>query len=278
MKIGIVTVSSAYLSQNYMEKYDIKVAELTVNYENESTNESLITNEYLFKLLDDGIKVTTSQPSPQMFADVYTQSLKTNDKVVVFVLSSKLSGAYQSALNAVELVDTTCEIEVIDTMTAAMGIEAIIAETVIDIENKVSFSNIINNAKELAKKLPTYLVIDDLAPLVRGGRLSLSAALIGRLLRVKPLLKLDMGSITVFEKIKTQKRVYGRIAELMFAENEIKAISKVYITYATKAENALLLKSVIEEKLKNTTIKICEEVGPVLSVHLGRGGVGVSWV
>ncbi len=275
--IGIITVSSAYLSETKLKENNIGVVDLNIVYDDKSVKETELLNNELFTLIDSGVLVKTSQPSPAQYLEVIESIAHLYDKIIIVVISKELSGAYNSALIASELYEGDLEISVIDSKTAALGTEYVIDEILEDVEKGVSFENILSSAREFTSKLKTFLVIDDLSILVQSGRLKISQLVIGNLLKIKPLLKLNSGKIEIFKKIRTQKKVYDKIVELIYNDNLENKVRKVYITYAIKKEYALSLKKSILEKISDVEVIICEPIGPVLSVHLGRGGIGVSW-
>lgn len=270
-RVGIICDSTAYLEQDYVDKYDIHVVNLTVIIDGKSYEDIVdIDNKLLFELMDKKLAVTTSQPAPEEFLNAYKEVSKKYDKIICLTVSSGLSGTYNSASIARDMFEGDAEIEVVDTLTSGMGIRACIEE-ILDSKETV-FSKLANYMQRFVKGSTTYLTIDDLQTLVKTGRMKMTQALIGNALKVKPLLKLnEKGSVMVYQKIRTTKKLALRLGELI---NEA-GIEKVYVSYVGNKEAFDNTMKILKEKIGDVELIICSEVGPVLSTHLGRGGLGL---
>lgn len=270
-KIGIICDSTSYCTNNFNKENDIYIVDLNVIVDGKSyVDGKEITNDEIFEFIDQGMKVGTSQPSPECFLNAMNEMSKKYDEIICFTMSSKLSGTFNSANIAKDMYEGSANIEVIDTKTSAMGIKACIDKVLSLKESSVASAASKMNAFVDASK--TFLTIDDLQTLVSHGRMRMSQAMVGNLLRIKPLLTLDSeGSIEVHKKIRTQKKLIGYLSDLIVASGT----SKVYITYVGKKENATELFNSIKEKASNIEVDLCSEIGPVLAVALGRGGIGV---
>ncbi len=270
-KIGIICDSTSYFTNDYTEAHDIYIVDLSVIVDGKSYIDlKEITNKELFEYFDQGKKVGTSQPTPEKFLEAMNVMGEKYDKVVCFTLSSGLSGTFNSASLAKNLYEGDAQIEVIDTLTSGMGIKACV-DKLLSFKN-VSFDNVISKMSDYVKQSRTFLTIDDLQTLVNHGRMKASQAVVGNLLRIKPLLTLDeAGKVEVFKKIRTRKKLIGEITDQIIQAG----VKKVYISYVGKKDYANEILESMKTKSKNVEIEICNEVGPVLSVPLGRGGLGI---
>ncbi len=270
-KIGIICDSTAYLEDEYIKEHDISVVNLSVIIDDKSYEDTVdIDNELLFSLIDKKLSVTTSQPSPELFLSKFNEVSKKYSKIICLTVSSGLSGTFNSATLAKQMYEGDSEIEVIDTLTSGMGIRACIER--VHEATETTFSTLTDNVKAFVKASTTFLTIDDLQTLVKTGRMKMTQALIGNALRVKPLLTLDEdGKVIVFDRIRTTKKLILKLASLINESNT----DRVYVSYVGSKEfyeNSIKL---LKEKIGNVELIICNEVGPVLSTHLGRGGLGL---
>lgn len=270
-KVGIITDSTSYFTKEFNKDNDIYIVNLNVIVDGKSyVDLEEINNEQLFEYADAGKKISTSQPTPDAFLNAMNEMSKNYDEILCFTLSSGLSGTYNSANIAKDMYEGNAKIEVFDTKTSGMGIRACV-DKVMELKEQ-SFDVLVGKMHNFIKSGVTYLTIDDLQTLVNHGRMKASQAMIGNMLRVKPLLTLDEeGKVTVFKKIRTHKKLIGAISNIVSDAG----VKKVYVTYIGKKEYALDLFNCLKENIKSIDIVMCSEVGPVLSVPLGRGGLGV---
>ncbi len=270
-KIGIICDSTSYFTNEFSKKHDIYIVDLSVIVDGKSYLDlKEINNEQLFEYMDAGKKVTTSQPTPESFLEAMNIMSEKYSKIICFTVSSGLSGTYNSAVLAKDMYEGSATIEVIDTLTSGMGIKACV-DKLHSLAN-LSFDVVTTKLKNYVKSSTTFLTIDDLQTLVNHGRMKASQAMIGNLLKIKPLLTLDdEGKVQVFKRIRTHKKLLLEIAELSLD----KSVEKIYVTYVGKKEYATQLINQIKDKMDSVEIELCKEVGPVLSVPLGKGGIGI---
>ncbi|MCK5433844.1 MAG: DegV family protein, partial [Dehalococcoidales bacterium] len=128
MAVNIVTDSLSDITDDLARELGITVVPLYVRFGEEVFRDrvEMTTDEFYHKLVHGDTFPTTTQPPPGDFVDVYKKLAKETDEILVIVVSSKLSGTYESALNAKGLVEKKCRIEVIDSLTVAMGLGLIV--------------------------------------------------------------------------------------------------------------------------------------------------------
>ena len=123
---------------------------------------------------------------------------------------------------------------------------------------------------------PERLVVDDLRHLGRTGRLNNVSAIIGALLKIKPILHFEDGFINLKKKVRTLKKAYSEVVNILL-DRHVDANTPVMIAHAKGLENAEIIKDNILSLMPNRHIEICE-LSPVISVHTGPNSVGVAWV
>ena len=276
MKTAIVTDSTAYITKEVRDKYDIHMIPLTVVFDNEIYEEEVdLQAGQFYEEVKSKALPTTSQPSIGKFAELFEQLSKEYDEVISIHLSSGISGTYQGAITAGNMVDNI-NVFAFDTEISCMvqGFYAIEAAKLA--KSGKTAADIIPVLEELKKTSHAYFMVDDLAHLQRGGRLSSAQALIGSLLQVKPLLHFADKVIVPFEKIRTRKKAMKRIVDLL-AEATNGEEYQAVIIHANREEEAQEWKAELAERFPNIEFSI-SYFGAVIGTHLGEGSMGLGWM
>jgi len=128
MTVKIVTDSLSDITSDIAEALGIIIVPLTVIFGHESFLDrvTITTDEFYYRLTHDSVWPTTTQPAPSVFADIYDKQAEETEEILAITLSSKMSGTYESALNAKSLITKKCRIEVIDSLTVGMGLGLIV--------------------------------------------------------------------------------------------------------------------------------------------------------
>src|SRR5699024_4371228 len=212
----ILSDSTAYIPQTLRETYDIHTIPLSVVFGQTSYKEEvdLSTEAFYEKVKVSEALPTTSQPSVGDFVETYESLAETYDSIIFIHISSELSGTGQSAQTAKTLVEGV-DIHIFDSKYSAIpqGFFAIEAAKLAQ-ENK-SPEQILAHLEQLREKVRAYFMVDDLSHLQRGGRISNAQAVLGSLLKVKPILHIDEGLIVPYEKIRTRKKALNKIVRML---------------------------------------------------------------
>ncbi|MGM8364579.1 DegV family protein [Virgibacillus sp. W0181] len=278
MKVAVVTDSTAYIPAELRKKHAIHMVPLSVVFGEESFQEELdITTEAFYeKVKQSDVLPTTSQPSVGVFMETFEQLAKAGYNAVISIhLSSKFSGTYHAAKSAGEMVDDI-DVYAFDTQLSAMaqgffGLKA--AEMA---EQDYQADKIIASLEDMKQHTRAYFMVDDLSHLQRGGRLTGAQALIGGLLKVKPILHIVDGKIVPFEKIRTSKKAIHRIMGMLEEDAKKGTVKKVVFIHANDEKSAVALRDGFSEKYASIETVI-SHFGPVIGTHLGEGALGVSW-
>jgi DegV family protein with EDD domain len=277
MKIAIVTDSTAYIPQEIREKLNIHMIPLNVIFGDVSYREEVeISAEQFYKKVREQEELPkTSQPAIGEFVELYEQLSKEYDQIVSIHISSGISGAYQGAITAGELVEAANVFAFDTELTCGPQAFYTIEAAEMAAEGK-SAEEIIARLEEMKKTVNAYFMVEDLNHLQRGGRLSSAQAFIGSLLQVKPILTFIDTKIEPFDKVRTRKRAIKRIVEL-FEEvaNEGKPMKAVVI-HANQLEEAEEMKATIEARYPQVEVSL-SYFGPVIGTHLGEGSLGLGW-
>ncbi|MCM3454445.1 DegV family protein [Heyndrickxia oleronia] len=277
MKTVIVTDSTAYIPKDVREELNIHMIPLSVVIGGETYEEELdITAGQFYEELKRQDRLpTSSQPSSGQFVALYEKLAKDYDAIISIHLSSGISGTYQGAVTAGTMVEGV-KVYAYDSEISCMaqGFYAIDAAKMAA-EGK-SPEEIISRIDELKASLRAYFMVDDLSNLQRGGRLTSAQAIIGSLLKVKPLLHFVDKVIVPFEKIRTRKKAMNRISELIGEDASKGTALMASIIHANREEDAKEWKAELEQLYPNVDFSI-SYFGPVIATHLGEGAMGLTW-
>ncbi|VHD73300.1 EDD, DegV family domain-containing protein [Streptococcus pyogenes] len=278
MTFTIMTDSTADLNQTWAEDHDIVLIGLTILCDGEvyeTVGPNRISSDYLLKKMKAGSHPQTSQINVGEFEKVFREHAKNNKALLYLAFSSVLSGTYQSALMARDLVREDypdAVIEIVDTLAAAGG-EGYL--TILAAEARDSGKNLLETkdiVEAVIPRLRTYFLVDDLFHLMRGGRLSKGSAFLGSLASIKPLLWIDEeGKLVPIAKIRgRQKAIKEMVAQV---EKDI-ADSTVIVSYTSDQGSAEKLR---EELLAHENISdvLMMPLGPVISAHVGPNTLSV---
>lgn len=277
MKTAIVTDSTAYLPGPERDRLGIRMVPLSVTIDGNTYEEEVdLEAGKFYDLVREGDLPKTSQPPIGKFADCF-EALKNEgfEAVVVITLSSGISGTFASASQAGDLVDGL-KVHLFDSEIACMPQGFYVLRAAEMARNGAETAAILTELEEMKKSLRAYFMVDDLAHLQRGGRLSGAQALIGGLLQVKPLLHFKDKVIVPFEKIRTRKKAMNRIAELL-SQDTGNGPLEAAIIHANRKQEAEEWRTELSLKFPDVDFRI-SYFGPVIGTHLGEGAMGLGWV
>ena len=230
MKTAIVTDSTAYIPKELRDRYNIKMIPLSVILGGETYREEIdiTASDFYEEVVNEEKLPTTSQPPLGSFMELYEDLAKDYDAVISIHLSSGISGTYQGAIQAGEMVEGI-EVYAYDSEISCMvqGFYPIYAAKLA--AEGMDPQEIIRKLDEMKESVKAYFMVDDLVHLQRGGRLSAAQAIIGSLLQVKPLLHFQEKVIVPFEKIRTRKKAMKRIVDLLDKDIQKGEIGRAHV-------------------------------------------------
>jgi DegV family protein with EDD domain len=276
-KIGLL-IDSTSLTRVELDKYEfIKTAQLNVTVEGKQYKEQELSTENMYEYLRLGKKMTTSQPSPGEILEIYNQYYEEGyTNVLVVTLSEKISGTYQSAMIAKTMFDKPMELSVHAPLLASFGVAngvAVIAEA---IEKGQSFAEITDLYYKLFKNADLLFTLSNLMHLFRGGRLSRVQALLGTVLRIKPIIQMIDGKLHLVKKERTNIACYQHFMDIIADYNQKHKTVYLDIIDLNSEEWSSKMRAEVEQKYPNTKIILTKYVSPVFFVHLGDKGFGIA--
>ncbi|WP_291254985.1 DegV family EDD domain-containing protein [Fusobacterium sp.] len=222
-EIAIVTDSTSDLTPDLIGDLNIDIIPLKVklgdNYYRDGVE--LSKKEFWKKIVSESIIPKTSQPSPAEFKEIYERLFKKGYKKIISIhISSKLSGTQQAARVAKGMVKKGENITIVDSKAVAMSLGYQALEAARMAKEGVSEETILNRLYQLQDKIKLYFVVNEISYLEKGGRIGRASSIIGGFLKVKPILKLENGEISV------QGKAFGEAGAAGYMERLIKAESK----------------------------------------------------
>jgi DegV family protein with EDD domain len=268
--VAIVTDSTAYLPPQTMERHDIIAVPLTVVLGDQALEEGTeISARSLAQALQKRRSVTTSRPSPELFAETYRKMAEAGATGIVSLhLSAEFSGTYDAAVLAAR--EAPVPVRVVDTgmVAMALGFCALAAAEVAEAGGTVDEA--VTAAEKRAAGTSAFFYVDTLDYLRRGGRIGAAQALFGSALAVKPLLQLHGGRIEPLEKVRTASRAIARLEEIV-AERAGVAPVDIAVHHLAAPERASALAERLRERVPGLADLHVSEVGAVIGAHTGPG-------
>lgn len=278
MATAVVTDSTAYLTPEERERFQIKVVPLSVNFMGQAYAEEVDLSTDQFYEMVRGAKEfpKTTQPPIGKFVELFEELSRDYDEVVTIHLSSGISGTFQGAVSAGEMVENI-EVHAFDSEISAAVQGFYVLKAGEMAKAGATAQEIIHALNEMKETVGAYFIVDDLQHLQRGGRLSSTAALIGGLLQVKPILHFVDKKIVPFEKIRTRKKALKRVEELLAEDVKKYAFLDAVIMHANCVDEAQVWCTQLAATYPNVRFKL-SYFGPVIGTHLGEGAMGLGWV
>lgn len=280
----IFTDSCSDLPIEYIEEKGIEFASLSYSYNGNEYKDDFgqsLSHKEFFDELRKGATPLTSQPSVDEFYKKFKGIAHKQKDILYICVSTGLSGTENSATIAKKMVlDEYPEvtIEIINTLTASLGQGLMVMKAVEMKEAGKTLKDIANYIEENRQRLNTYMTVDDLNHLKRGGRISSTAAILGIVLHIKPLLTIsNEGQVMSLLKIRGRKASIVKLAETIIQRIEHPEEQTVAICHGDCLEEALKLK---EEILKGIKVKdiIINFTGPVIGTHGGPGNLALFFM
>ena len=278
MTFKILTDSTADLPESWTQEHDVQVLGLTIQLDGqtyETVGPDKLTSEQLLAKMESGSKPTTSQINVGQFEDVFRQYAQEGTAVLYVAFASALSGTYQSAVMAREMVledYPEAIITILDTKAASMGEGLLVMKAAEARTAGQSLEQTADLLQSLVPRVQTYFLVDDLNHLMRGGRISKAAALMGNLVNIKPIIAVTAdGSLDSVAKVRGKKKAQAEVVRMTL---ETISDPRVVVAYAGEKEVAETVKEQLLASGQVTEVLILP-LGPVISTHTGPGTIGL---
>ena len=275
MAIKIVTDSTSDLDSSIAQDLGITIVPLNVHFGESVFKDGidLDTDQFFDKLINGNVFPSTSQPSLGEFVDVYKEISQPGDVIISVHVSSKLSGTINSAQQAANTLSGTVDVRIVDTQQVSMtvGLSAVGAAQAAR-EGK-SVEECIAVAESVARRSNFFALFDTLEYLEKGGRIGKARSLIGGLLKIRPILRVEDGEIGQFSKARSRNMGMLKLEE---AVRELGKLDDIAIVYSTDGSDAEELAATVKDLLPSDKSPFLTRVGPVIGTHAGPNLVAIA--
>lgn len=279
MAVKVITDSTAYLNRKVLQELGITEVSMNVDLEDRSFFEVDITNEEFYQLIEGKDKLpTSSQPSPLVFYNTFMKIIKEGHDVLAVILSSDLSGSYNTAVQARNMVleeVPEAHIEIIDSHTTVMELGLVALAAARDAQQGYTLEEVAAKVHNLLTRSKLFFIPRNLEYLRKGGRIGNAASLLGTLLQVTPILTVK-GQVTVFEKVRTFERAVKRMLMLLEEDYQTYGIEEIAVHHINCATEGQKLAAELKHKTEKEVL--LSPIGPVIGLHVGPGTLGVAYI
>jgi len=265
--VKIICDSTGDIPEEMIKQYDITIVPLNVLFGTDSYQDGVtLTGAQFYKMLVEGkIHPTTSQPAPGLFAEAYKKLAKETDEILVLTISAGISGTYESAMQAKQLVDSSLKIEVIDSRWTCAGLLLQTLTAARAAEKGMKLAEITAMVKEILPKIRVYMIFDTLEYLRKGGRIGLAKAMLGGMLKLNPVLTLRDGVIHPVTQARGRAKAVNMLVDLIKKTGNP---AEIVVEDATTPEELEDLVKRISAAIPGAKI-IRTKVGPTIGTHAG---------
>lgn len=278
MGIRIITDSAADFDAAVAKRRQVDVVPMAVQFGNASFLAGKnLSNEVFYQLLREGKEnPTTSQPTPAAFLRYFEEVKAAGDQAVVILLSGALSGTLQSAEIAKEL----CEYEpiyIVDSRTATAGMQILVNFACKLRRSGLPAAGIASEVERLKDRVRIFAVIDTLEYLRRGGRLSGFQAGLGAMTKLKPVITVRDGAVSIASKAFGTAAAVKQLQKFLLQYPVDDAYPSYFLYTDDKGREELLLPALREQGKLPLRLHY-SSVGPTIGTHIGPGALGMAYI
>ena len=271
-KIKIITDSTIDIPSELIEKNDIEVMPLLINFGEDSYLDGveITPSEMIERINKENVLPTTAQITPIRFEETFKKYLDQGYKIITLLLSSEMSGTYQSACIAKEILDTE-DIIVIDSRNVSSGLGLLTLRACKLRDNGASIQEIEEELIKVRDKIKCTLNFESLDNLVRGGRLPKVAGAIGTALGLRLILEIKDGKIGVKDKVRGSKKALKKLIS-DFESSDVDFNEPIVLLELLNEDVYFGIKNYFEEK---NIEYIDAKVGCAVGIHSGIKPCGI---
>lgn len=278
--IAVVTDSTTYMPPELVKKHNISIAPQVLIWGDKTYKDGvdIQSGEFFTRLKTTKVMPTTSQVAVISFQEIFQDLVDKGFEVLALLVSSKLSGTVQSALQARDLMGSARDkVNVVDSQSVAMALGFQALAVARAIEAGAGLKEAITLAEKSHEYTGVFFAVDTLEFLHRGGRIGGAQRFIGSALNLKPILAIQEGRVEGIERIRTKSKAQERVLELCIEKVNRRTPVRLATLHANAAEDAKALLTRAEQALKPIE-SIFTEVSPTVGTHAGPGTVGLAFM
>lgn len=277
-EVAIVTDSTVSMPEELVQEYDIVVAPQVVIWNDETMLDGIdiFPMEFYERLEREENMPTTSQTTIGLFKEIFEKLDADGRPIAVITVGEKLSGTYQSAIQAKEMMPEA-EIEVLNSDFAAMALGFEVLAAARKAREGAGLADVMEAAREAKAHTGVLLVMETLEYLHRGGRIGGAARLLGTALNLKPILEVVGGQIEPVERVRTKSRAVSRMLDLLEERIDGNSPVRFGVHHAHAEAEADRLRERLQDRFSPDEI-YQSMLTPSVGVHTGPGTLGVTYL
>jgi DegV family protein with EDD domain len=278
-KIALVTDSTCSIPMDLVEKYEIIVAPQILIWEKESLEDGVDITPTVFynRLAKASVIPSTSQVTVSKFFEIYQRLLDQDHQIMTILISSKLSGTVNSAIQAKSMLPAEAPIEIVDSNSTAMAMGFHLLMVARAIKQGATLPECVALAKKALEQTGIFFAVDTLEFLHRNGRIGGASRWFGTALNIKPILELRDGRVEAVERVRTRRKSLSRIVELVVDQVGNRKPVRLAGLHANAPEDAQFVLDEATAKLSPIE-SYTSEVSPVVGANAGPGVVGLAYM
>lgn len=281
MRYQLITDSCCDLPLELVDKYDLEIVNFTINISGEELTDDMgqsFDKDSFFQRLKNGETASTSLVNVHQYIEMFKKYIDQHIPIVYIALSSALSGSYNNALQAKKMLEEeydTLDLTIIDSHAASLGLGLVVYEAAEKKEQGTSKEELIQWVEEQKENYLSWVTVDDIKHLQRGGRISSTAATVGSLLNVKPILSMnEEGKLVPFSKVRGRKKSINYLVDQTVNYIKEPENHSIMIGHVGVPEEAEFIKVKLLERIQPKEI-IVSSYGPTVAAHTGFGSLSV---
>ncbi|MCL2254698.1 MAG: DegV family protein [Lachnospiraceae bacterium] len=279
-KIAVITDSNSGITQSQGKELGIFVIPMPFMINEESFFEDLdLTQDEFYDKLSSGADVVTSQPSPESVTDIWDEVLKEYDEIVHIPMSGGLSGTLERAM--ILAADYHGKVQVVDNLRISVVQRQSVHDALMLVKQGYKAAEIKTILEEDKYNCSIYIMLDTLSYLKKGGRITPAAAMLGTVLKIKPVLQIQGDKLDAFAKARTAGQ--GKTIMINAIRNDMqnrfggedKEHVKLHIAHAHNTEEAEILKGELTNMFPDIPI-IIDALSLSVACHIGPGALAIA--
>lgn len=271
-KIKIITDSTCDLPKDIVNELGIEVIPIYINLNSTSYRDGIdITLDELNDLISKTEKIPiTSQINPDVFKETYEKYLNKGYKVISIHVSAKLSPTYQSASIAKNILDTE-DVVVYDSLSASGGLSIIVRRAANMVKKGYKLSEICDKIEKASSNIKSRMILSDLENIAKFGKINKTLGVVGRFLRVRPIIEILNGELVLVEAIKGNKKIVNNLINFI-EDSGAHEGSEIALTYSSNCDLQNDIIKYLDQRGYNYSVF---NIGCVVGSYTGKKSIGV---
>lgn len=269
MPVKIVTDSVADIPAQIVQELGITVIPVLVRFGEETYRDGIdiTTDQFYARLVQSEVAPTTSVPSLDMFARTYARLAEETDEILVIMISSRLSGLYNAALQSVKLLEGNCRIEVVDSKCAVMAQGFVVIKAAQAARDGATLDELLEIVRQNLLRVEIRAAFDTLEYLKRGGRIGKAQAFMGSVLKINPVITIKDGVVEPVNRMHSRAKAIDALFNFAASYSHIEGLAVEEAACPEDGDSLVDRLSAIfprERILRSRTT-------PVIGTHTGPG-------